>query len=187
MLTPSQSAILRLTAPPPRRAETWLRHRRGYSLLEIVLAVAILAGSGLVLQSMIGQGTRLGLQAEQRTLALELAQTLMNQRLASFKELGQQDHDQQGIFENSPEWGYQVTVEAVDSPSSPTGLQRRAELQRMIVEVFPANRLGSRSQLPMDRPTCRLIRWTRRSAASTSGPTNMESEQSAVDSWEKMP
>jgi type II secretory pathway pseudopilin PulG len=128
--------------------------REAYSLLEVILAVAILASSGLLLQATMGQGTRLGLKAEQRTRATELAQSLLDKHLA-FAELG--ERQEQGFFDSAPEWAYRVSVESVDT------IPKEVALRRIIVDVLPARAMGARASTAGSRPTCRLVRWVRAS------------------------
>ena len=128
--------------------------RDAYSLLEVIMAVAILASSGLLLQATMGQGTRLGLKAEQRARATELAQSLLNKHLA-FAELG--ERQEQGFFDSAPEWAYRVSVESVDA------IPKEVALRRIVVDVLPARAMGSRGSTAGTRPTCRLVRWVRSS------------------------
>ena len=58
------------------------RTRTAFSLLEVIIATAILAGSAMVLFSLIGMGTKYGNRAEQRTVAITQAQSMLDEFIA---------------------------------------------------------------------------------------------------------
>ena len=60
-----------------------MNQRGGYSLLEVILATAILAGSSLMLATLISNGANLGNRAQERAEALLIAQTLIDETLAT--------------------------------------------------------------------------------------------------------
>lgn len=146
--------------------------RAGYSLLEIILAVAILAGGGLMLQATLGQSTRLGIRAEERTRATELAQSLLDQTLA-FGELG--ERQEQGFFDNAPEWAYRVSIESIDA------LPRETPMRRIVVDVLPARSLKSTASNSRSLPTCRMARWIRANLDQASDRSRRESANSSLD------
>lgn len=180
------SAQRRFAAAPDSPGRTPARKvdglREAYSLLEVILAVAILASSGLLLQATMGQGTRLGLKAEQRARATELAQSLLDKHLG-FAELG--ERQEQGFFDSAPEWAYRVSVESVDA------IPKEVALRRIIVDVLPARAMGSRASTAATRPACRLVRWVRASldqsaeAVSDDGPRGSYQDRDARTSGAK--
>lgn len=57
------------------------RSRRGFSLLEVMIATAILAASAMVLLSLISLGTRFGSKAETRIAGLVQAQSILDESI----------------------------------------------------------------------------------------------------------
>ncbi len=57
-------------------------NRPAFSLLEIIIATAVLAASAMVLSSLISLGARYGNRAEERTLALVQAESLLDEYIA---------------------------------------------------------------------------------------------------------
>ena len=57
------------------------RSRRGFSLLEVMIATAILAASAMVLLSLISLGTRFGSKAETRIGGLVQAQSILDESI----------------------------------------------------------------------------------------------------------
>ena len=78
------AAIRRARIPlaPPAVLAGHEARRAGFSLLEVMLATAILAASALVLSSLLGLGAKFGSRAEERTEALAQAQSLLDEFLA---------------------------------------------------------------------------------------------------------
>jgi Tfp pilus assembly protein PilV len=56
--------------------------RSGLSLLEVMIATGILAGSAIVLSSIIGTGARFGNRAESRITAMVQAHSVLDETLA---------------------------------------------------------------------------------------------------------
>lgn len=56
--------------------------RSGLSLLEVMIATGILAGSAIVLSSIIGSGARFGNRAESRVTAMVQAHSVLDETLA---------------------------------------------------------------------------------------------------------
>jgi prepilin-type N-terminal cleavage/methylation domain-containing protein len=65
----------------------WPGHRAwrlsGFSLLEVIIATAILAASSMVLLSLLGLGTKYGNRAEERSLIASQAQSLLDEYIVS--------------------------------------------------------------------------------------------------------
>lgn len=125
----------------------------GYSLLEVILATAVLAGSGLVVQTLIGMGSRWANQAEERSQALMLAQSLLDDVLAEGLPEGNQAPE---VFDGFPQYTYQIEIEPAPTPI-PNLVQLRVTIRPTDA---PPNRLS-----PTDEalPLCELVRWVRRS------------------------
>jgi len=119
---------------------------RGLSLLEVIIATAILAGSGLALFSIIGMGSKYALRAEELTYAHHFAQSALDEWLAAPTAVGT---EQTGTFEEAPEWIYRVESQTLDSPG----------LCVVTVEVFRSQTLQSTATT--EEPTYRLTRWVR--------------------------
>lgn len=68
---------------PAQRALIGYHAPRGFSLLEVILATAILAASSMVLVSLIGLGTKYGNRAEEQTLLASQAQSLLDEFIVS--------------------------------------------------------------------------------------------------------
>ena len=81
--------------------------RRGFSLLEIIIATAVLAASAMVLISLIGLGAKYGNRAEERTIALSQAESLMDEFLAQLGQTEKQD-EQSGILAGPPQRSYRI-------------------------------------------------------------------------------
>lgn len=119
--------------------------RTGYSLLEVILATAILAGSSLMLATLISNGANLGSRAQDRCEALLVAQTLIDETLAlRHGEVFQEEE----AFSDTSRWSYRLSTES-------------REMTGVIIitaEVFPMDEEGG---LPdsSDDPVIRLVRW----------------------------
>ncbi len=144
------------------------RNRRGgFSLMEMILATAILAGSGAALFMLIGQASLFGRRAEEQATALHLAQSLLDESVAVPGAV-----EDEGSFDQDPRWSYRIERESiamsegavdVEGGASP-GRGPTSSLVRVTVDVFPAS-MASASGDP-DQPTCRLVRWVRGTPAS---------------------
>ncbi len=83
--------------------------RRGFSLLEIIIATAVLASSAMVLISLIGLGVKYGNRAEERAIALSQAESLMDEFLAQLGTVENQD-EQSGTLIGPPPRNYRITA-----------------------------------------------------------------------------
>lgn len=132
--------------------------RRGYSLLEVILATAILAGSSLMLATLISNGANLGSRAQDRCEALLVAQTLIDETLAlRHGEVFQEEES----FSETSRWSYRLNAE----PREMTGVIV------ITAEVFPMDEEGG---IPdgLEEPVIRLVRWylPRIQPADSTGP-----------------
>lgn len=84
--------------------------RRGFSLLEVMIATAVLAGSAMVLMSLISLGTRFGSKAELRMGALVQAQSILDETLLRIAG-GESIESYTGIASGTKPRSYRVTVE----------------------------------------------------------------------------
>lgn len=119
---------------------------RGLSLLEVIIATAILAGSGLALFSIIGLGSKYALRAEELTYAHHFAQSALDEWLAAPTAVGT---EQTGTFEEAPEWSYRLESQSLDSPG----------LCVVTIEVFRSK--SPQGTATTEEPTYRLTRWVR--------------------------
>jgi type II secretory pathway pseudopilin PulG len=96
--------------------------RGAFSLLEVMIATAILAGSAMVLLSLINLGTRLGNRSEARISDLVLAQSILDEsiaRVASEESAsGKSESSYSGELPGLPPKSYRVAVEPVPNDGS---------------------------------------------------------------------
>lgn len=171
-----------------RRLASCPARRDGFSLIEMILATAILAASGSALFMLIGQASRFGLRAEEESTALQLAQSLLDETIAMPAAV-----ETEGTFENDPRWSYRIVRETVEGESSAGGgistggaasmggarttrggtatgggtaggEPAGGTLTRIVVEVMrsdeaPRPVAPSGSSGASDLPVCRLARW----------------------------
>jgi len=101
--------------------------RSGFSLLEVIMATAILLGCLIVLGDLAAVGRRHARDAEDLTTAQWLCQTKLNEILAGV-ELARPVENQ--TLPDAPGWAYSVEVESLDRP----GL---VSLRVTVSEVLP--------------------------------------------------
>ena len=132
------------------------RHaRRGFSLMELILATAVLAASGAALFALIGQGSLFAGRADRETMALHLALSVLDEYLAMPGTV-----DTQGTFAEDARWAYQIRQE-------PLGDRDAGGLVRLVVEVMAADRAdqaGTAAGTGDRQADVRLIRWVRGSS-----------------------
>lgn len=87
--------------------------RRGFSLMELILATAILAASGAALFALIGQGAMFGGRADRESESLHLALMVLDEFLAMPGEV-----DAEGTFEQQPQWSYRIRQETIEPGGS---------------------------------------------------------------------
>jgi type II secretory pathway pseudopilin PulG len=155
----------------------------GYSLLEVILATAVLAGSGLVVQTLIGMGSRWANQAESRSLSLILAQSVLDDVLVQGLPEGNQAPE---AFEEFPEYTYEIAIEPAPTPI-PNVVMVRVSIR---LTDAPLSRL---SPTEAELPLCELVRWvrhTRQDAAtdqSGSGPDDPRGGDSGAAGLRPLP
>src|SRR5690606_25167750 len=84
--------------------------RAGFSLLEVMLATAILASSAMVLSSLLGLGAKFGRRAEARTEALSQAQSLLAEFLAMPGEEPEAESERTGLLNSSPPRAFRIRM-----------------------------------------------------------------------------
>jgi type II secretory pathway pseudopilin PulG len=146
-----------MTAPPSKIASS----NRAFSLLEVIIATAVLAGSAMVLVSMIGVGSRFGQQAERRTLALAAASSLLDELIAT-NDLDSITQESTGVYGKNNPLGYRIRVFPF-TPQTANQLEPISGLQQITVEVFSSE---IRATDVENKPLCALTRIVRLPASS---------------------
>lgn len=131
--------------------------RRGLSLLEVIIATAILSGAGFVLFSIIGLGAKYARRAEAITLAHHFAQSLLDEAITQPETIGK---DRTETILEAPEWSYRISTDTLEDPA----------LMQITVEVFPTQEASIDSSSSGDSPlSYRLTRWIRTPAPISQG------------------
>lgn len=86
--------------------------RSGLSLLEVMIATGILAGSSIVLSSIIGTGARFGNRAESRMTAMVQAHSLLDEALARIAA-GNSVEDYTGEIKGTPPRTFEVVARSL--------------------------------------------------------------------------
>jgi prepilin-type N-terminal cleavage/methylation domain-containing protein len=86
------------------------RSRRGFSLLEVMIATAILAASAMVLLSLISLGTRFGSKAETRIAGLVQAQSILDESILRM-QAGETIESYTAVLPGTKPKSYRVTIE----------------------------------------------------------------------------
>jgi prepilin-type N-terminal cleavage/methylation domain-containing protein len=161
--------------------------RGAFSLLEVMIATAILAGSAMVLLSLIDFGTRLGNRSEARITALVLAQSILDESIARLTDAtqssGQSQNNYVGSLPGTPARSYRLAFDSVatqeeskdwnrdppaqfnQAPTAPGSELFRTEIVCVTVELFEGTE-GSQSG---SEPVVKLVRWVRVPANSVGG------------------
>ena len=149
------------------------RTRRAFSLLEVIIATAILAGSAMVLFSLIALGTKYGNRAEVRTIAISQAQSILDEFVAGISSQENQT-EIKGILPSDPPRRFVISVgpikvgesKAMGGDSSAPSMQ--TSLVRVTVTLYE-----SHGQLMNEtaEPLCELSRLIRRAQTDEARPT----------------
>lgn len=138
-----------------------MRARHAFSLLEIMIATAILAGSAMVLFSMIGLGTKYGNRAEEQSLAISQAQSVLDEFIARLSPEETQEGIS-GVLNGVPDRSYRIEILpfelAGDRRNSNASSETQRVLYRVTVGVFKGN--GSLAGMETE-PLCQLTRLVR--------------------------
>lgn len=142
-----------------------MRARSAFSLLEIIIATAILAGSAMVLFSLIGLGTKYGNRAEEQTLAIAQAQSVLDEVIATLSDEEIQE-GVSGVLNGVPARSYRIEILPFDLAGN-SGAGRNSstssETQTVLYQVTVAILEGSVSLAGMEsEPLCQLTRLVRR-------------------------
>ncbi|MCY3005643.1 MAG: prepilin-type N-terminal cleavage/methylation domain-containing protein [Planctomycetota bacterium] len=86
------------------------RSPRGFSLLEVMIATAILAASAMVLLSLISLGTRFGSKAEARIAGLVQAQSILDESILRM-QAGETIESYTAVLPGTKPKSYRVTIE----------------------------------------------------------------------------
>jgi prepilin-type N-terminal cleavage/methylation domain-containing protein len=143
-----------IPAAQPRRQRT---ANAGFSLLEVIIATAILAASAMVLTSLLGLGTKYGNRAEERMVSIELAQALMDDFLARPSTASSED-EITGDLPGPPARSFRIRVTPFASSGESKLGQGSSALVQVTVEIFRANRLA---EIEQAEPVCRIARLLR--------------------------
>ncbi len=84
--------------------------RKAISLLEVIIATAILASSAMLVSSMIGRASKLGQRAESRTAWLNVAQSLLEETVAGLQSGAEVETEASGPLPDSMGGSYRVSV-----------------------------------------------------------------------------
>lgn len=158
-----------------------VRRQKAFSLLEVIIATAILAGSALVLFSLISLGTKYGNRAEERTIALSQAQSVLDEFIARMPN-GEIREEVNGILPSTPTRNFRIKVTPFELASnivthrnSNAASENPMTLYRVKVEI-----LETSTNLPSadSKPLCQLTRLVRNSRIEEPSAEGYSSETS---------
>jgi type II secretory pathway pseudopilin PulG len=139
--------------------------RNAFSLLEIIIATAILAGSAMVLFSLIGLGTKYGNRAEEQTSALTQAQSVLDEVIANLSDEEIQE-GVSGVLNGVPARSYRIEIlpfELAGNSGAGRNSSTSSETQTVLVRVTVALFKGNVSLAGMEsEPLCQLTRLVRK-------------------------
>lgn len=146
--------------------------RSAFSLLEIIIATAVLAASAMVLSSLIGLGSRYGNRAEERTIALSQAESLMDEFIAQLDSETDQTEENTGELPGPPPRGFRINATPFElrSATSTRGSRdslsaRNGDLLMVRVEVFETAGTNNSGEAKPLVELSRLIRKPQSAAA----------------------
>lgn len=135
-------------------------HRPGFSLLEVILATAIIASSSMVLLRLISTGGQHQSRAERKAIGQVICQSLLDEMTID-PSLMQSVEDQR--VTNFPDWTQTTLVETTEFP----GLVR----VRLRAAETPVDQQRTRGDGEFD---FELIRWMRFAQQTDDGGDNWE-------------
>ena len=134
------------------------RNRAGFSLMEVILSIAVLFASGIALAQLASLGRRHADRAESLTTAQVLCQNKLNEIAAGLTPLVSATDVP---FVESPGWAYSVVVQ----PATWNGLVAVqvsvSELPIGAAGAVPRSGTTGLSTTVMTRPRFSLVRWLR--------------------------
>ena len=86
------------------------RQRRGLSLLEVMLAIAIMGGSLAVIGELVRTGSTAALRCQEVTTGQMLCENLINEVVIGMRPMTAGS----GTFPDYPEWNYSLNIEPAD-------------------------------------------------------------------------
>lgn len=125
------------------------RRRRGLSLIEMMIATALLAASALLIQSLIGTGARFGVKAEQRTMAVGLAELALQEAMLDDES---NDRETTEAFAHNPSWSYRIRQTPLETEN----------LVEWKVDIFLTKDVDVGGATTKREPVFSLRRWQRR-------------------------
>jgi len=139
--------------------------RRAFSLLEVIIATAILAGSAMVLFSLISLGTKYGNRAEVRTIAISQAQSVLDEFIAGFANQESQD-EIKGMLSSDPPRSFRISVRPFEISGNKAMGEISAAAKAMPTNLYlvTVELYESQGQLTGEsaEPLCQLSRLVRR-------------------------
>ena len=157
------------------------RVREAFSLLEVIIATAILASSAMVLFSLISLGTKYGNRAEEKTIAVSQAQSVLDEFIARMhnEEIREEVN---GVLPSIPPCNFRIEVTPFELGgsigairNSSAAMETQNLLYRVKVELFKAN--ATLSSVDAE-PLCQLSRLVRRPQIEASATDRDSSETS---------
>ncbi|HAC92138.1 MAG TPA: hypothetical protein DCF63_16155 [Planctomycetaceae bacterium] len=136
-------------------------NHQGFSLLEVILATVVLAGSAMILSSLLGQGAKFGSRAEQKAAAITAAQSVLDEFLA-MPIASDQQSEVTGIIDGPSGMAYKIRHDEVRFGGLSSGLGPNG-LKRITVEIFSGEiGVGGTDQVPL----CTLTKLARTTPAN---------------------
>jgi len=139
------------------------KSRSGFSLMEMVIATAVLAGSGVALFALVGQASQLARKAEERTVALQLAQSTLDEFLAGGSDAETEtETETEGTFESDPRWSYRIEQSDIRASG-----QSEVRLKKIVVSIYRSSESSGAAQGTTDSAIVSLVRWLRAAKSNT--------------------
>ena len=159
--------------------------RNAFSLLEIIIATAVLAASAMVLSSLIGLGSQYGNRAEERTLALSQAESLMDEFLAQLGSEPNQIEESSGELPGPPRRGFRIRAVPFELGNATSSLGsgvkasvRSSGLLMVMVEVFET---ASATASGESKPLVELARLIRTPQLASTDPLGSGPQADALN------
>ena len=135
--------------PPETKQPDAKQHRSAFTLLEVVIAVAVLLGSITALFQLMNHGHRASIQAQFRTQAVMLVDTKLNEAVAGVINLQSTTEEES---EDYPGWLWSMTVEdaGVDGLLQLTVTAKREGNSVVSAHEYSATRLVRDPQIFLD-------------------------------------
>ena len=121
--------------------------RKGFSLLEVVIATTILVAASLTLLQLLTVGYEHQVRAERRATAHSLCLTLLDEQHAGIREIKNVERE---VFRENPKWDFSITEIKTSVPG----------VVRVRVRVWE-NQKREEKKRP-DRVAVVLVRWMRK-------------------------